>query len=238
MKKKDKALNIVFYIFAFIGIIFVIAGIVSLMSAEHFKKNAVEVTGVISGIEAYKDSDGDTSHRVYVDYDYGGKIYEGVRLYEYSSSMYEGQKIDLMLDPENPVKIATDFGKILVGIMFIGMGAIFALVGIIPILIMTRRKKQKTKLLAGGRLIYATVESIALNTGYSVNGCHPYVIYCTYRDDYKDVVYRFRSENIWTNPEHVIKPGSEIRVYVDGADFSRYYVDAESILDGKIIDYT
>lgn len=238
MKKKDKAFNIVFYIFAFIGIIFVIVGIVSLISAVRFKKNAVEVTGVISEIEAYKDSDGDTNHKVFVDYDYNGRAYEGIRLYEYSSSMYEGKEIDLMLDPENPAKIATDFGKILGGIMFIGMGAIFSLVGIIPIVFITRRKIRKGKLLTGGRFIYAIVEHIELNTGYSVNGCHPYVIYCTYRDDYKDIVYRFKSENIWTNPEHVIKPGSEIRVYVDGTDFSRYHVDAESILDGKIVDYT
>lgn len=60
----------------------------------------------------------------------------------------------------------------------------------------------------------------------------------SYRDDYKDIIYCFKSENIWTNPEPVITLGSEVRVYVDGNDFSKYYVDIQGVLQGRIVDYT
>ena len=48
----------------------------------------------------------------------------------------------------------------------------------------------------------------------------------------------FKSENIWTNPEPVITLGSEVRVYVDGNDFSKYYVDIQGVVQGRIVDYT
>lgn len=238
MKNKDRAFNLVFYIFAVFGMIFVVIGILMLISNIRFTKDAVEVNAVIAQIESYRDSDGDINHRVFVNYSYGGKTYEGIRLGEYDSNMYEGKEIKLLLNPVNPQKISTRFGMIFGSSMFIGMGAIFALVGIIPLIVMARKKVQKKKLLAQGSYIYATVEDIQLNTGYSVNGRHPYVIYCTYRDEYKDIIYRFKSDNIWTNPGHIIEPGSEIRVYVDGTDYSKYHVDAESILDKRIVDYT
>lgn len=238
MKRKDRVFNLVFYIFAVFGIIFMMIGIAVLISNIQFKKNAVEVTAVIAQIESYRDSDNDINHRVFVNYSYDGTDYDGIRLGEYDSSMYEGKEIKLLLDPVNPQKVSTRFGMIFAGSMCIGMGAVFVLVGIIPLLVMARKKLQKKKLLAQGSYIFAIVEDIQMNTSYSMNGRHPYVIYCTYRDEYKDIIYRFRSDNIWTNPGHVIEPGSEIRVYVNGMDYSKYHVDVESILDKKIVDYT
>ena len=103
---------------------------------------------------------------------------------------------------------------------------------------MGRKSSKRKKLIDAGHSIYATVDSIDINTSYSVNGRHPFVIYCSYKDEYKDVIYRFKSDNLWTDPSQVIEPGSEIRIYVDGTDFSKYHVDTESLLAGKIIDYT
>lgn len=71
-----------------------------------------------------------------------------------------------------------------------------------------------------------------------MNGRHPYVIYCTYRDDYRDTLYRFKSSNIWTNPDPVLHPGDTIPVYVEEANYRHYFVDTESIINRKIEDYT
>lgn len=90
---------------------------------------------VISGIEAYRDSDGDKS-----------------------------------------CESSINSGIIFMCVMFIGMGSIFALVVIIPLIVMARKS--------------------------------------------------------------VIQPGSEIRVYINGTDYSRYHVDTDCILDGRIVDYT
>ena len=238
MRKKESAVDIVFGIFAFVGIIFVISGILWMISGIRFRENAAEVMAVITEIDTYRDSDGDTNHRVYVNYSYGGNTYNDIPLGEYSSGMYEGKEIELLVDPQKPGRISTAFGNIFGPSMFIGMGAIFAAVGICPIVFKIRKKAQNKKLIAAGRSIFATVDSIDVNTSYAVNGRHPYVIYCSYRDEYKDILDRFKSENLWTDPSRVIQPGSEIRIYVDGTNFSKYYVDTESLLDGKIIDYT
>ena len=236
--KRNKTVNLVFGIFAVIGSIFVIAGIIWLVSGLQFRKSAVEVTAVISEIDSYRDSDGDINHNVYVNYSYDGNTYNNMRLSEYSSSMYEGKEISLLVDPENPRKIGTVLGKIIGGVMFAGIGSIFALVGICPIIAMSRKKARKKKLIAAGRSIFGTVDNIACNTSYSVNGRHPFVVYCSYKDEYKDLIYRFKSDNLWTDPSQIIQSGSEIRIYVDGTDFSKYHVDTESLLEGRIIDYT
>lgn len=236
MKKVDKIFNLFFIIFSVVGMIFVVAGIIWMVSSNRFKQDAVEIRAVISEIDSYRDADGERHHRVYVTYAYGGETFESVRLSEYSSSMYEGKEITLFLNPEKPQNVST--GSTVGGIVFITMGAIFVLVGIIPLLVMTKKNSRKKKIIAAGYSIYATVESIGYNTSYSVNGQHPYVIYCTYRDDYKDIIYRFKSDNLWTNPEYIIQPGSEIRIFVNKDDYSKYHVDTESALQGKIVDYT
>lgn len=236
--KKNKTEYFVFGIFALVGTIFVIAGIFWMISGIRFRENAAEVMAVISEIDTYRDSDGDTNHKVYVNYSYDGNTYNDIPLGEYSSGMYEGKEIELLVDPVNPSRISTQLGSIIGSSVFIGMGGIFALVGICPFIVMGRKSSKRKKLIDAGHSIYATVDSIDINTSYSVNGRHPFVIYCSYKDEYKDVIYRFKSDNLWTNPSQVIEPGSEIRIYVDGTDFSKYHVDTESLLAGKIIDYT
>lgn len=118
------------------------------------------------------------------------------------------------------------------------MGVVFAVAGVFSLIGTSRKSLTKKKLTASGQYIYATVESIEYNKSFSVNGKHPFVVYCTYRDDYKDVIYRFKSDNIWTNSEYVIQPGNEIKVFVDRQNYKNYHVDVESILQGKIVDYT
>lgn len=236
MKKIDKVFNMVFIIFSVVGMIFVVTGIIWIVSSIRLKQDAVEITAVISEIESYRNTDGERSCRVYVTYTYEGKIFENVRLSEYSSNMYEGKEITLFLNPEKPENVST--GSAVGGIVFIAMGAIFVLVGIIPIAVMVKKASAKKKIIATGYSIYGTVEGIGYNTSYSVNGRHPYVIYCTYRDDYKNIIYRFKSDNLWNNPESIVQPGSEIRIYVNRDDYSKYHVDTESVLQGRIVDFT
>lgn len=238
MKDKNAVVKIIFGLFAAIGIVFIIAGIFWLISGSRFKKNAVEVSAVIQEIKRDRDSDGDVNHSVYVSYYYNGTKYENVRLSEYSSSMYEGKEIKIMVDPGNPRKTMMNFGLYFGSVMFIGMGTIFACAGIFPLIGIVQKSSAKKKLIASGQYIYATVESIEYDTSYTLNGKHPFVVYCTYQDDYKNIIYRFKSDNIWTNPQYVIRPGSEIKVFVDHQNYKDYHVDIEGILEGKVVDYT
>lgn len=236
--KKDRFLYIFFGIFGVVGVILIIASICVTVSGMKFNETAVEITGTIANIESYRDPDGDRHYQVYVDYDYQGQEFTDVPLHTYSSNMYEGKEIALKVDPENPGKVKTLHSNMIIGIILVGMGAIFALVGIIPIVIGIRKAAKKKELMQQGRYIYATVERVDLNYNYAVNGSHPFVVYCNYQDEYSGVLYKFKSDNIWTDPYPILQQGSQIRVFVNGTDYSQYHVDVEGSLQGKVVDYT
>lgn len=236
--KSGKFLYLFSGIFAVIGIVLLISAAMIFISDRKFMSEAEEVNGVIDTIESYRDSDGDTNHRVYVNYTYNGQQYNNVRINYYSSGMYEGKDITLYCDPKNPQRVVVQGADIFAFVIFLGMGILFLCMGIIPIVGSVRGRAKKKKVRDTGRVLYATVDEIDYNTSYTFNGRHPYVIYCSYRDDYKDIEYRFKSENLWVNPEPVVEVGSMIKVYVEENNYKNYYVDAESMIQGKVVDYT
>lgn len=235
--KTNKVPLIIMSIFAVVGLGMLIGGSALLMNGLKFKQTADKVYATISNIESYRDFDGDLQHQVIVSYIVNGKLYS-VSLHEYSSSMYEGKEILILYDPEDPAYIMTTTGMYIAPAILLIMGVIFFLAGTIPTIVMIKNNVNDKKLLTSGRVLHATVEEITLNTSYSVNDRHPYILYCTYRDDYLDRTYRFKSDNLWTNPESVLAPGSYIDVYVNPDDYSRYHVDVEAAVSGRIIDFT
>lgn len=236
-KLSQKILILVPGVFLIAGVGMLIGGIFLLMSTLRFKETAIEISGEITRIDSTYDNDGDEHCSVFVSYEYSGERYENVRLNSYSSSMYEGKKISLYCDPENPRHIQAGSMLYFAPIFLLAMGTVFALVGggiLIPtITAISNRKKIREQ----GISIYATVEEIAYDTSITVNGRHPFALYCIYRDDYKDVTYRFKSGKLWIDPSTVFPVGSMIEVKVDANDYSKYYVNAEEV-EKKIIDYT
>lgn len=237
MKKKKSALSMFFFLFLIAGVALLIAGIIVLCSGMRFRKDAVEVSAVITNVETYGSGD-DTHHSVWVEYEYDGKTYDNVRLNEYNSGMYTGKEITVLVSPKDPGRASTQFGTVFAGGILLLMGVIFTSAGAIPIAMGIRRSFLQRNLLTEGRLLTAKVESIVENSAITVNGRHPYVVYCTFLEEYKGVTYRFKSGNVWENPSCVLQPGSEISVYVNIHDFSEYFVDVESAMEGRVIDFT
>lgn len=236
--KKTTPLTVFLLLFTIIGIGLILGAVLIFGNGMRFKQSSVDVTGEIADIMSYYDDDGDAHYQVFVTYDYEGKTYERVRLSEYSSDMYVGDSILLLCDPEHPEKVKTESGFYIETIVLAIIGPIFFCIGAVPLIFIIRKKQQRKYLLTNGRVLYATVERIGLNTSYYVNGQNPYVIYCTWKDDYADRLYRFKSDNLWTDPGIVFCEGSEIKVYVNENDYSKYYVDAQRILSQKVSDYT
>ncbi len=236
--KKQNSVTLTFGIFALIGIGMLIGGIIFLMNGIRFRENAVEITATIVEIDSYRDRDGDRHHQVYVNYSFNGETYSHIRLGEYSSSMYEGKEITMLCNPDAPNQVKTTSGIYLAGGILILMGVIFTLTGTIPLILSIRRSNRQKKLLTDGQILHATVDSITRNRNIRVNGRSPYVLYCSYRDEYKDVTYRFKSNNLWSDPGLIFSIGGHIDVYVDRNDYSNYYVNAEQSISERIIDYT
>lgn len=237
-KRKEKLASFMLSgIFLFLGIIVFVSGILWMTDTLQFRSRAVEVSGQIERIETTWDSDGESSHDVYVTYTYNGDTYHNVRINTYSSSMYEGKTISLFCDQNNSGRVKVKSTLYLGAIFCLVIGAIFSVTGGALSAFKLAKAGRKRKLIQRGTTLYATVEEISCNKGYSVNGRHPFVIYCSYRDEYRDVTYRFKSENLWTDPSLVFSIGSTIPVLVDGTDYSHYYVNTEE-LEKKIVDYT
>lgn len=235
-RRSPLSLGLFFSIFALAGIGMLVGGILLLRTSLRFQAIAVEVTGTIVGIETSRDSDGDTHHSVQVIYDYNGQTYENVRLGFYSSTMYEGKDIPLLIDPDNPRHIASKSGDRFAVVILLGMGIVFAAVGLVPLIRMAVFSRKNKKLLQNGKMLHATVEEIGVNTSVSFNGRHPHFIICSYYDSYRDVTYRYKSRDIMQFPP--FSPGDQIEVYVDPNDYSKYFVNPDSAGSSRVIDYT
>lgn len=236
--KKNYFLILFLSIFTLIGIGLLFGGIALSKNAAHFREIAEEVSAKIIRIEDYYDSDGDMHHNVYVTYTYNGQVYDDIRITFYNSGMFEGKEISLLCDPESPKHVmSTSFFNTGASVLLF-MGIIFASVGVVPLIIAIVKKCKKNNLKEKGAVLYATVELVDINTNYTVNGRNPYVIYCTYKDEYKDILYRFKSDNLWTDPSPVFPIGSEIEVLVNPKDYSNYHVKAEEVVSQRIADYT
>lgn len=236
--KKENFIIIFFSIFAVIGIGLLLGGGLWLFRGISFRSSAVEVTAEIVDIETYKDYDGERHNKAYADYSLNGVTYTDMPLNEYSSDMYVGKEIVLFCNPDNPGQTMSNLSIYLGGGILLLVGFIFALAGLIPLAFSAKKQLRQKKLLTHGQILYATVDDIILNTHYTINGQNPYVIYCSYKDDYRDIVYRFKSNNIWTDPGYVFPIGSCIEVRVDPRDYSNYCVNAEQTISKKIVDYT
>lgn len=234
--KKNFFPAVVFLLFGIIGIGMLIGGFILLGSSLRFRGTAVEVTATIVEIQARQRSDGDVTHTAYVDYSYEGQSFEHAALGYYSSSMFVGKEIPLLVDPQQPGHMTSASGDVLGYGILLGMGVIFVLVGFIPMICMTVSSLKGKKLLETGKRLSATVERIDLNLSVTYNGRHPYIIFCTYQDVYKDLIYRFKSKNLMREPG--CAPGDSIEVYVDPEDYSKYVVNVDSLANPRVIDFT
>lgn len=235
--KKRKSVTWFFSIFLVIGIGLLVGSFFLLKSFNDFKEIAVEITGKIVQIESYYDSDHELHHKAYVTYTYNGKVYDSVPLNYYSSSMFEGKEIKLLCDPENPGHIKGSTGVSMAGLMLGFMGITFSLAGGLPILFNIKKGVHAKRMLKNGKVLHAVVERIDYDFSYSEYSKNPFVIYCEYRDEYKDITYKFKSDHIWTDPSAIFQPGSYIEVMVDPNDYSNYHVKKE-VIEQKIQDYT
>lgn len=238
MNNKNRRFPLLFGgVFLTVGLAFLIVGVLVLNAYNKFAAAAVKVPGAISRIERYRNSRGKTSHSVYVSYSYNGEHYRDIPINAYTSDMYEGKGITVLLDPAAPDNIQVEGSATVLCVIFTGMGAIFAVIGAVPIIIAHRNVLRRKRLTAGGKKLDAVIDEISQNTSLTMNGRHPYIVYCAYTDD-KGTVYRFKSANLWTNPSLVVNVGDTIPVYINEADFSDYYVDTDGALDGRLIDLT
>lgn len=213
-------------IFAGIGAIFLIVSIVLMVDNQNFKSKADKIVGIITEINTYYDSDDDLNHEVWVSYQYNGETYES-RLSEYSSSMYEGGRIDLYVDPENPHKVRSGSAATILFFIFGGLGLVFFLIGSGFLVKEILHKSKQKQLKQNGRKLRATITGGDMCYTITINNRHPYKLDCMYQDEFTKESYLFSSDYVFDPPENYID--AQVDVYVDPNEMSKYYVDMDSL---------
>ena len=220
--KENKLEYLVWIIFASLGLIFIVVGLVVYLCFFNYQ-NKIETTGTITKISAYpNDND------VYVSYNVNGKDYENI-LNGYASNFYEGKKIKIYYDKDNPNKIGMKSLDLLF-LIFPSIGLIFLIIGGLGIFVKVKKKRLEKSLKINGNLIYADYSETVINHSYWINGRYPYNIILNWINPVDNKTYIFKSKNIWLNPEEIIKEKNitKFPVYINSK--MKYYVDIDILM--------
>lgn len=225
-----KVLFYFFMAFAVTGLFMICLGFLVLFDNSDYEKNAEPVRAEIVKIDSYMvdtfQSDSnyyEKKYDVYVTFSYNGELYEYVELNSWNAGMKEGDKINILCNPNNPWIIIPNDGSVNIGgVLILLMALLFLLFGSIPATNIVLKDLKKKKLFSIGHTIEATITSIEKNMFFEFNDVHPYLIYCSYGS------YEFKSENIWSkNVFFLYDVGDTIEVLVDPEDYNKYYVKVQ-----------
>ncbi len=227
MNNALKKLWIGFIIF---GLLF---GLVPTILSKYFitNKYTLETEANIVKIETrWDDIDDEYDHTVYVTYIIDGKTYLA-KLNSYSSSYYEGKHITVLVDPNNYYSAMDKSMRNFIPVTFSSIGSVFLIIGLIGYVVVVSKQNKIERLRMSGSTIVADYEGTRMNYAYSVNGRHPYNVYCTWIDPNTQRKYYFKSENVWTDITHEIEGRhiDKFRVFVNPNNFNEYLVDIDNI---------
>lgn len=218
--------RIILGIFAVIGLLMLMGGSYFYLSGYSQEKSGIVVTGQIIDLSVHRSDDG-ASYCPVVKYTDGKEEY--VMESSYCSSGYRnalGDDIDVIYQlgsPDNAVIHA--FGGLYGGaVILLGMGAVFALVGTLPLIIMYLRSKSGQRLLREGMPVKARFSEVILNTTININGRSPFQIVAQMHDTAANTVKLYYSHNIAFDPSPFINQ-EFVTVYVDKKNPDKYYMD-------------
>ena len=139
----------------------------------------------------------------------------------FMGAVYLSIAIGLFFSPE-------DGETIIVRSIFLPLGAGFSLSGLVLLLRAVAKKHRADQLIVDGRYVWGTVMQLQKNR--SINGLHGNpVIALLHYTDAQGKLHVFRSRHLHRPPDDSIL-GKSARVYIQGSDYTRYYVDIEPLL--------
>ncbi|HGY2267258.1 DUF3592 domain-containing protein [Morganella morganii] len=218
--------RIVLGIFAVVGLLMLMGGSYFYLSGYSQEKNGIVVSGQIIDLSVHR-SDNGTSYCPVVKYTDGQDEY--VMKSSYCSSGYRnalGDDIDVIYPPGSPDHaVIHSFGGLYGGaVVLLGMGAVFALGGTLPLAVMYLRGKSGQRLLREGMPVNARFTDVIMNTMISINGRSPFQIVAQGYNSADNTVKLYYSHNLAFDPAPFIHQ-EFITVYVDQKNPDKYYMD-------------
>ena len=142
--------------------------------------------------------------------------------------------IPILVNKDDPMDIVEPGTNLGLGIGFMVLGGIAILVGGVSFIKEQKHKKKLENLRKNGKRLQARIDQITINKNIAVNEEHPYIIWCSYVDEFSGARFEFKSENIWNDVYEVCDVGSVIDVLVKPDDYLDYVVDVDSLIDYSI----
>lgn len=112
---------------------------------------------------------------------------------------------------------------------------LWLLMGGIGLGVVYGKARRDRTLMETGNCVKAKVTEIYQDRSMHVNGRSPYRVSCQYTDEGEQTIYVFRSNPLWFDPTSNFM-GTTVDVYVDYNNFKKYYVDAESLMNGYRVE--
>lgn len=229
MKKPNNQFieKILALIFGVLGVIFIIVAVLLASHSGRIARTYIKTTAEITGFDiSRRNTDDRYSRRTAIKYEVEGQSLEQL-LNEYSSSMYEGKIITVLVNPEDYYDVRTSTLLYLPAIIFGVVAAPFLVVAIILIVVIVSRGKRFSRIYEEGKRITAEVTGGKINRNYSVNNRHPWRLECRYEDTFTGEEHVFMSGNVWFDPNQYL--GRPISVYILDGNYSNYYIDVDSL---------
>ena len=229
--KVEKIVHLAWVIFASVGVILIMAGLWNVGTALG-DENKGKTKAIITQIYVSRISHNHYTYNVFVSYRVNGQSYES-KLNSYSSNFYEGKEIDIYYDKNNPYQVGIESHDFVFELMPLVLGGISFTLGSIGIIVEYKKKKGKKTLKENGELIYANYIETIMNTSYSVNRRHPYKVICEWYDPADNQRYVFKSKDIWTDPERILRERNvkTLPVYLNLSNKKQYLVDMEEFIE-------
>lgn len=234
--RPEKALPLMGWIFAIVGLVLLAVGVILTAKRPPEADRIYTQATIVSIEERYGhdsfNSNRNSEHRVLVEYEAEGQRYVE-KLDYYSSSMREGDTLQIYTVSGRPDEPQSKAGDTLLTALLCGLGGLFALAGLVLVIRQMLRRSRDARLKESGQRIYADYVQTKYLSLLRINGRSPYVIECSWTDRETQKVYRFQSEYLFDDPKPALERKSvcTIPVYIDPARPERYAMDLSGILD-------
>ena len=229
-------------LFGGIGLIFLAVAGFLLVSDRGFSDRAVRTSGVVVDLVRHVDRDRDRNRSSSVSYSavIAFRAEDG-RRHEFSETVRTnpprfavGDTVPVLYDRRQISHATVDdfWGRRGLSTIFLGMGAIFTLLGGTLLVIDLRRRRKVSRLMRNGRPIKARFLHAFRDTRHSRNGEHPFRVVAQATDPATGRLRRFESEPIWVDPSDRLA-GRDLRVLIDPTDPREYHVDLSTVIDER-----
>jgi hypothetical protein len=218
--------------FVVLGVGLLVGGVFAYRSTRAFLSSAVPAEGTIVAYAESRSSEGDLAY--YPIISFAPKDGPKVEFQSETGGSRRGplgERVEILYDPRNPhrAEIRSFLALWFVPLLLLALGLGFAGIGAALLVAFARQVGSRggaeaKRLRAEGRRLMATFQDVIVDGSSEINGRNPYRIVTQWHDSVSNEVHVFESEPLCFNPRDHI-PSTEISVYVDPLDMTRYHMD-------------